>query len=65
LRRAITKRGTSVDDYVDAEGFEGGFQNHLTVYGRQGRLCPRCATSRIVRTVVAQRGTWWCRRCQR
>jgi formamidopyrimidine-DNA glycosylase len=65
LRRAITKRGTSVDDYVDAEGLEGGFQNHLTVYGRQGRLCPRCRTSRIVRTVVAQRGTWWCRRCQR
>jgi formamidopyrimidine-DNA glycosylase len=65
LRRAITKRGTSVDDYVDAEGLEGGFQNDLRVYGRHGRLCSRCGTSRIVRTVIAQRGTWWCRRCQR
>jgi hypothetical protein len=36
LRRAITKRGTSVDDYVDAEGLKGGFQNHLSVYGRHG-----------------------------
>lgn len=65
LRRAVTKRGTSVDDYVDAEGLRGGFQNDLTVYGRHGLLCLRCRTSRIVRTVVAQRGTWWCRRCQR
>lgn len=65
LQRAITKRGTSVDDYVDAEGLKGGFQNDLAVYGRHGRPCSRCRTSRIVRTVVAQRGTWWCRQCQR
>lgn len=65
LRRAIEMRGTSVDDYVDADGLQGGFQNNLTVYGKHGRLCPRCGTSRIVRTVLAQRGTWWCRRCQR
>jgi formamidopyrimidine-DNA glycosylase len=65
LKRAITKRGTSVDDYVDAEGLKGGFQNDLMVYGKHGRLCSRCGTSEIVRTVVAQRGTWWCRRCQR
>jgi formamidopyrimidine-DNA glycosylase len=65
LRRAITMRGTSIDDYVDAQGLEGGFQNSLTVYGRHGRLCARCGTSRIVRTVIAQRGTWWCRRCQK
>ncbi|MGA7355902.1 MAG: bifunctional DNA-formamidopyrimidine glycosylase/DNA-(apurinic or apyrimidinic site) lyase [Candidatus Cybelea sp.] len=65
LQRAIEMRGTSVDDYVDADGLHGGFQNDLSVYGRNGRLCRRCGTSRIVRTVLAQRGTWWCRRCQR
>ncbi len=65
LQRAITMRGTSVDDYVDAEGLKGGFQNNLAVYGKHGRLCLRCRTSRIVRTVMAQRGTWWCRKCQR
>ncbi len=36
LRRAITMRGTSVDDYVDADGLQGGFQNDLSVYGRHG-----------------------------
>jgi formamidopyrimidine-DNA glycosylase len=64
LRRAIEMRGTSVDDYVDADGLRGGFQNVLSVYGRHGLACPRC-TREIVRTVVAQRGTWWCRTCQK
>ena len=64
LARAVEARGTSVDDYVDAEGLRGGFQNQLSVYGRLGKPCPRCG-SRIVRTVIAQRGTWWCRRCQK
>ncbi|HVN69636.1 MAG TPA: bifunctional DNA-formamidopyrimidine glycosylase/DNA-(apurinic or apyrimidinic site) lyase [Candidatus Binatia bacterium] len=65
LQRAVKMRGTSVDDYVDADGLQGGFQNNLSVYGKGGSLCPRCGTGRIVRTVLAQRGTWWCRRCQR
>jgi formamidopyrimidine-DNA glycosylase len=65
LQCAIEMRGTSVDDYVDADGLQGGFQNNLSVYGRDGQRCHRCGTSRVVRTVLAQRGTWWCRRCQR
>lgn len=64
LERAIEMRGTSIDDYVDADGLQGGFQNNLSVYGNHGRPCLRCGAS-IVRTVLAQRGTWWCRRCQR
>jgi len=64
LRRAIRMRGTSVDDYVDAEGLRGGFQNVLSVYGRAGEPCARCGRP-IVRTVLGQRGTWWCRACQK
>jgi formamidopyrimidine-DNA glycosylase len=64
LHRAIELRGTSVDDYVDADGLQGRFQNNLSVYGRDGRPCLRCGAE-VVRTVLAQRGTWWCRRCQR
>ncbi len=64
LERALDLRGTSVDDYVDAEGLRGGFQNALAVYGRLGEPCLRCGAP-IVRTVLAQRGTWWCRACQR
>jgi formamidopyrimidine-DNA glycosylase len=64
LRRAIEMRGTSVDDYVDADGLRGGYQNKLSVYGRDGQDCPRCGR-KIVRTVIAQRGTWLCRSCQK
>jgi formamidopyrimidine-DNA glycosylase len=64
LHRAVEMRGTSVDDYVDADGLRGGFQNVLAVYGRLGGSCTRCGAP-IVRTVLAQRGTWWCRGCQR
>ncbi len=64
LHRSIEARGTSVDDYVDAEGLKGGFQNQLAVYGRLGEPCPRCGKP-IVRTVLGQRGTWWCRGCQK
>jgi len=64
LARATEMRGSSVDDYVDAEGLRGGFQNVLSVYGKLGEPCPRCGKP-IVRTVIAQRGTWWCRNCQR
>lgn len=64
LGRAIDLRGSSVDDYVDAGGVRGGFQNVLSVYGKAGTSCPRCGGP-IVRTVLAQRGTWWCRTCQK
>ncbi|MDQ2681488.1 MAG: bifunctional DNA-formamidopyrimidine glycosylase/DNA-(apurinic or apyrimidinic site) lyase [Candidatus Eremiobacteraeota bacterium] len=64
LNRAVEMRGTSVDDYVDAVGLQGGFQNKLSVYGRHGKPCLTCGRS-IVRTVLAQRGTWWCRACQK
>lgn len=64
LERAVEMRGSSVDDYVDAEGLKGGFQNVLSVYGKTGRRCPRC-NGEIVRTVIASRGTWWCRTCQK
>jgi formamidopyrimidine-DNA glycosylase len=64
LERATEMRGTSVDDYVDARGLKGGFQNALSVYGRLGEPCLRCGAP-IRRTVIAQRGTWWCKKCQR
>jgi formamidopyrimidine-DNA glycosylase len=64
LGRAIDMRGTSVDDYVDADGLRGGFQNALSVSGMLFEPCVRCGKP-IVRTVLGQRGTWWCMNCQR
>ncbi|HXW52171.1 MAG TPA: bifunctional DNA-formamidopyrimidine glycosylase/DNA-(apurinic or apyrimidinic site) lyase [Candidatus Acidoferrales bacterium] len=64
LRKAIQHRGSSVDDYLDAEGKEGEFQKQLRVYGRAGLPCRRCGTP-IRRVVLGQRGTFYCPVCQR
>jgi formamidopyrimidine-DNA glycosylase len=64
LEKAIASRGSSVDDYVDAEGMPGTFQKLLNVYGRAGLPCRRCRTP-IKRIVLAQRGTFYCPACQR
>ena len=63
LRKAISHRGSSVDDYVDAEGKQGEFQKRLRVYGRRGMPCRRCKAT-IRRIVLAQRGTFFCPVCQ-
>ena len=64
LAGAIAAGGSSVSDYVDAEGRSGWFQTEHRVYGREGEACVNCGTA-IKRTVVAQRGTHFCPRCQR
>ena len=63
LSTAIRLRGSSISDYLDAEGFPGAYQSRHRVYGRAGKPCPRCKTT-IRRIVVAGRGTYFCPRCQ-
>lgn len=64
LRLSIENRGSSISDYVDAQGERGSFQQLHNVYGKKDELCPRCSTP-IRRIVLAQRGTHYCPRCQR
>lgn len=63
LREAIAAGGSSVSDYVDADGRPGWFQFAHRVYRRTGLPCPRCRTP-IRRMLIAQRGTHYCPRCQ-
>jgi formamidopyrimidine-DNA glycosylase len=64
LRAAVAAGGSSVSDYVDAEGRAGFFQVQHQVYGREGDPCTRCGAP-IRRIVVTQRGTHYCPKCQR
>ncbi|HVP89686.1 MAG TPA: bifunctional DNA-formamidopyrimidine glycosylase/DNA-(apurinic or apyrimidinic site) lyase [Terriglobales bacterium] len=64
LARAIEAKGSSLSDYVDAEGREGSYQEFHQVYGRAGEPCGRCGRP-VRRTVVGGRGTYCCPRCQR
>jgi formamidopyrimidine-DNA glycosylase len=63
LTHAIQLGGSSVSDYVDADGERGFFQLEHCVYLRTGEPCRRCQTP-IRRIVVAGRGTHFCPKCQ-
>jgi formamidopyrimidine-DNA glycosylase len=64
LRHAIQLGGSSVSDYVDADGVRGFFQLEHRVYMRTGEPCLVCKTP-IQRIVLAGRGTHFCPNCQR
>jgi formamidopyrimidine-DNA glycosylase len=64
LKHAIRLGGSSVSDYVDAEGVRGFFQLEHRVYQRAGEPCLTCGIA-IRRIVLAGRSTHYCPHCQR
>lgn len=64
LQAAIRAGGSSVSDYVDADGEAGFFQIQHKVYAREGQPCRVCGTP-IRRIVLAGRGTHFCPHCQK
>jgi formamidopyrimidine-DNA glycosylase len=64
LREAIALGGSSVSDYVNADGEEGFFQLQHRVYGREGQPCLVCRAP-IKRLVIAGRSSHYCSRCQK
>ncbi|MGB8013024.1 MAG: bifunctional DNA-formamidopyrimidine glycosylase/DNA-(apurinic or apyrimidinic site) lyase [Terriglobales bacterium] len=64
LGEAIALGGSSISDYVDADGEEGFFQLQHRVYGREGEPCLVCGT-RIRRVVLAGRSSHYCTTCQK
>ena len=64
LRKAISLGGSSVSDYVDADGVAGFFQLEHRVYMRTSQPCLICETL-IRRILLAGRSTHYCPRCQR
>ena len=67
LKKGIANSGTSLGhtqgNFISADGKHGNNAETLNVFHRQGKPCPRCKTI-IVKTVVAQRGTHICPKCQ-
>jgi len=63
LKHAIQLGGSSVSDYVDADGVRGFFQLEHKVYGRTGQLCLDCATP-LKTLKIGGRTTVFCPTCQ-
>lgn len=64
LRAAIRAGGSSLRNFVGADGAAGYFQNRYRVYDRAGLACRRCGT-RIRKIVQASRASYFCPRCQK
>jgi formamidopyrimidine-DNA glycosylase len=63
LEDGIDARGATIDDFRNADGAEGAFQDRFLVHTREGEPCPRCGTP-IRKLRAAGRGTYVCERCQ-
>jgi len=63
LQKAILMRGSSISDYLDAEGMPGEYQRRHRAYGREGKSCYRCK-AKIRRITVAGRSSYFCPKCQ-
>ncbi len=64
LRQAIRSGGTTLRDYLGADGAPGYFRQRLYVYERAGEPCRRCRS--VVRAITqGQRSSYYCPQCQR
>jgi formamidopyrimidine-DNA glycosylase len=64
LHKAIALHGSSISDFLDADGEPGEYQQHHRVYGREGKACSRCRTL-VRRIIVAGRSSYYCPKCQK
>jgi len=64
IRQAIRYRGTTFNDYRDANGNQGNFLKHLKVFHKNGQVCTRCGKVLIKKIKLAGRGTHFCPHCQ-
>jgi formamidopyrimidine-DNA glycosylase len=66
LDEAIAAGGSSLRDYVQANGELGYFQHRWAVYGKEGEPCPGCTCAAGIRRIAqAGRSTFYCAKRQR
>ena len=64
LTMAVANGGTTLRDYVNAEGKKGNNQFYLECYGRDGEPCVKCGEI-LGRVIIDGRGTTFCKSCQK
>ncbi len=64
LAAAIAQGGSTLRDFVGANGQSGYFQQSYFVYDRAGEACLRCGTA-VRQITQGQRSTFFCVRCQK
>ena len=66
LKNSIKFGGSSIKDFSSDNGKKGDYQQHFKVYGRKGERCSNIdCNGRVIRTVISNRGSFFCKRCQK
>jgi len=63
LKEAIEAGGSTISDFVKADGKPGYFAHSFKVYGREGKPCFICKKS-VEKIVQGGRASFFCRQCQ-
>ena len=63
IQKAIERGGSTLNDFFSVNGQSGYFQNEHNVYGRENESCNKCE-GRIYQLRIAQRSSFYCKRCQ-
>lgn len=64
IPRAVELGGSSIADYLLADGSRGNYAREHKVYGRSGKECVNCAKI-LSKEVIAGRTTVFCKKCQK
>jgi formamidopyrimidine-DNA glycosylase len=64
LKQAINQGGTTLQDFIQADGKPGYFSQSLQVYGRENQACVSCLHP-VKRITQGQRSTFYCTQCQK
>ena len=66
LKKAISLGGSSLRDFSSSDGKKGEFQQYFYVYGRKGENClNRNCNKKIIKTIIGNRSTFSCPKCQK
>ena len=64
INKSLSFGGSSDENFVNALGKDGNYQDHTLVYGKKGQKCPKCG-SIIQKIQLGGRGTFFCPACQK
>ena len=66
LKNSIKLGGSTIKDFSSENGKKGVFQQHFKVYGRENQNCSNVDCNlRIIRTLISNRATFFCKKCQK
>lgn len=64
INKSLSFGGSSDENFVNALGQDGNYQDHTLVYGKKGQKCPKCGLA-IQKIQLGGRGTFFCSVCQK